>query len=158
MQGRTVATKQHYGMAGRRWQKSPPTTTHTIVNPSFRNPEPKSPARNQGRETLSSGRSATLASLYFPMPTPAAFPTSYSMSFKTSPRKALFTRPIAKILFLENIWVKATCNMSPFGNLCHRFLWTMATLLCLSSPLRSSGKCPSFSIFPFTDLFREQPF
>ena len=88
-QGRTVATKQHYGMAGRRWRKSPPTTTNTIVNPSFRNPEPKSPARNQGRKTLSSGRSATLASLYFPVPTPAAFPTSYSMSFKTSPPKGI---------------------------------------------------------------------
>ena len=74
LQGRTVATKQHYGMAGRRWQKSPPTTTHTIVNPSFRNPEPKSPARNQGRETLSSGRSATLASLHFPLPSPRCLP------------------------------------------------------------------------------------
>lgn len=145
-------------MAGRRWRKSPPTTTNTIVNPSFRNPEPKSPARNQGRKTLSSGRSATLASLYFPVPTPAAFPTSYSMSFKTSPPKGILHKAHHQDSLPWNIWVKATCNMSPFGNLCHRFLWTMATLLCLSSPLRSSGKCPSFSIFPFTELFREQPF
>lgn len=136
-----------------------PTCNHQhCCEPLLQNPEPKSPARNQGRESLSSVTSATLASLYFPVPTPLPSPPLIPCPLQHHPQKSFFTRPITKILFLENIWVKATCNMSPFGNLCHLFLWIMATLLCLSSPLGSSGRCPSFNIFPFTELFRKQPF
>lgn len=82
---------------GRTPHLQPPTLLWTL------NRKPRAQVASQKprlKETLSSGRSATLASLYF-LPPPAAFPTSYSMSFKTSPRKRYSQGPSPRFSSLK---------------------------------------------------------
>lgn len=82
-----------------------PTTITTTVNSYFRDPEPKPPARNQGSESLSSVRSAPLASLHFPMPTPLPSPPLLPCPLQRHLQKAFLTMPIPRMhLQNKHLW------------------------------------------------------
>lgn len=151
-QGRAVALEQQYGKAGGRRQEALPTTITTAVNSYFRDPEPKPPARNQGSESLSSVRSAPLASTS-PCPPHCllhlSFHVLYNITSKRHSSQCQFPGCTSKINTSgKNIWGKAAHNRLPFWKSMSHLLCIAGTLLCLSGPLGSSGKCFSSPISP----------